>query len=214
SLLPRKFEVHNLWRSDGPYQLQAAEIVVNAVEQALAAAKQNWSEADHHFVEEPGGEVLLCCSSATSQRNVLAARRPACLVERRLDAVGDERESVSALERQRRARVVCEDENRMVIRWILSPPTPPRFFRIPGTGMSAEHVASHYRRADVGHRILDDLGAGVYCAAFHALHLTPDLERKHPLVEAHPTDAERILDALIGAGDEAVERHRDSETKF
>jgi hypothetical protein len=45
------------------------------------------------------------------------------------------------------------------------------------------------------------------------VHLADDGEGKGPLVEALAADAEGVLDALVGAGGETVEGHRDLETQ-
>ena len=80
--------------------------------------------------------------------------------------------------------------------------------------MAAEHVASHHRGSDVGERLLDDPRALVDLSAFEAMHRTKDRERNHPLVQTLAADPERVVDSLAGAGDEAVERHRDPETQL
>ncbi len=85
---------------------------------------------------------------------------------------------------------------------------------IPWSGVAAEHVAAHHRRADVGDRFLDDRGALVDLAAGEPVRRAPGGEREHPLVQAHAADPERVVDALLGSGDEAVERHRDPEAQL
>jgi hypothetical protein len=77
----------------------------------------------------------------------------------------------------------------------------------------AEHVAPHDGRADVGLRLVDDARALVLLAALEAVLLPPLPEREGPLVQAHAAEAERVLDALLGSGDEPVERDGDAEAK-
>src|SRR5688572_32390863 len=101
-----------------------------------------------------------------------------------------------------------EHEYRMVKRRVDAPPPVPWLLGIPGTRMAAEHVATHDGGADVRHRLFDDGRALVDDAAVHSLHLPPDSKRKYPLVQPHAADAERVLHALTGPGDETVERHR------
>ena len=67
---------------------------------------------------------------------------------------------------------------------------------------------------DVRERLLDDGRALVHLAALQALQRAPGRQREHPLVQAHAAHAERILHALVGAGDETVERHRDPEAQL
>ena len=80
--------------------------------------------------------------------------------------------------------------------------------------MPAEHVAAHDGGADVRHGLFDDARAVVRDSAVQPLGRPPDGERKHPLVQAHSADAKRILHALIGAGNKAIERYRNFQTKF
>ena len=46
-------------------------------------------------------------------------------------------------------------------------------------------------------------------AALHSVVPTPGLGGEGPLVQAHATLAQRVVEALVGPGDEAVERYRD-----
>ncbi len=128
-----------------------------------------------------------CCAAFAPPASdyVLAAGGPPRLFERRLDAVGDEREGRSAFERERLARVMREHEHRVMERRVGPPPAVPRLLGVPRAGVAAEHVAPHHGGADVGERLLDDPRAFVDLSAFEAVHRSPLRERKHPLVQAH-----------------------------
>src|SRR5687768_6572111 len=106
-----------------------------------------------------------------------------------------------------------EHEYRMVKGRVRSPPADPRIFFVPRAGIAAEHVAAHYRRANVGERLLDYRRALVDVATFEAVHFAPRFERKYPLVEAHASNPEWIVQALTGPGHESIECHRDVESK-
>ena len=147
------------------------------------------------------------------QRHFTSRGRTPRLIERRVDAVGDERERGAALAHERLARMMSQHEHRMVVRRVWSPPSIPRRHGVPRAGMPAEHVPPHDRGAEVGDRLLDHLRALVDLPALAAVHLPEDRERKHPFMHPHAADAERIVDALIRSGDEAVERHRDLEAQ-
>ena len=56
---------------------------------------------------------------------VLATCRGPRTLQRRVDALGDKVEDGPAFHFQRRPRVVRENENGRVIRWILTPPAAP-----------------------------------------------------------------------------------------
>ena len=88
----------------------------------------------------------------------------------------------------------------MVIGRVLAPVAGPRVRR-PRARATAEHVATHHRRADVLEPPLDDRRAGVDLAPLLPLHLAEHPERKEPLVELHPTDPERVLRTLRAGGE-------------
>ena len=62
----------------------------DAVEQRDAAAEEDGGEVDLQLVEQPGRERLLHDVRAAGHEHVLLARRRARLLDRGLDAVGDE----------------------------------------------------------------------------------------------------------------------------
>src|SRR5712692_11280128 len=94
-----------------------------------------------------------------------------------------------------------------MVGWLLTPPTPPHLR--PWAVATAKHLAAH----DVGADILDDfiehLRVGVAGAAGLPVLLAPAHRIEQPLVQAHPADADRVVEALVGPRDEAVERDRD-----
>src|SRR6185503_1023274 len=194
-----------------PLERELAQCVSDAVEHSCAAAEQDRSDAQIHCIDESRLEILIGDGSAAHELNVLVAGDSARLLESRFDSVRHEVERVAALEAQRLPRMVGDHEHGTMIGRILAPPPSPRISRLPRTRMTAEHVAAHDGGADVGVRISQELVAGIHFASWHPLHFAPVPEREHPLVKTLPTNAERVLDALIGAGDEAVDRHGNSE---
>src|SRR6185295_11323667 len=140
-------------------------------------------------------------------RDVLITGRRPGLLERGLDPVGHERERRAALHRQRLARVVGEHEHRSVVGRVIAPPARPRL--VPRPFAAAEHLAPHDVGADTFEDLVDDLGIGAALAAFQSLLLAPAGGLDRPLVQAHPTLSDRVVDALVGPGNEAVERYRD-----
>src|SRR6266404_318161 len=210
----RELEVRYVRGGDCPYELETMQVVTDAVEKPFAAAEERRHKAYYHLVDEVGGEVLLCRLRSAGEGYILTASRSARLLERRFDTVGDKGECGSAFKFERLALVTCEYEYRVMVWRIDSPPTLPRFFGVPGARMAAEHVASHHGGSNVGQRLLYDDGTFVDLATFEALHLPPRFERKHPLVQPHATDPERVVHALAGTGDKPVKRHRDSEAQL
>src|SRR6185369_9858678 len=91
---------------------------------------------------------------AAGDRHVRLARRRPGLRQRRVDAVGDERERGPALHGQRLARVGGQHEDRHVVRRVVAPPAGPRL--VPRAGAAAEHLAPHDVRAVSGHDLGED----------------------------------------------------------
>src|SRR5439155_17120070 len=212
-LAPCELEMRHLWRGDRPHELEPMQIIPDPIEQPLPAAEERRHEVDLHLVHEAGRQILLGGIRSAGERYDITVGRPPRLFERRLDALGDEREGRSAFELDWFARVMGEHEHGMMERRVDSPPAIPRLLGIPGTRVAAEHVAPHHGGPDVSERILDNARAFVDLAALKALHRAPDGEWKHPLVQRHTANPEGVVDALARTGNEAVERHRDLEAQ-
>ena len=107
-----------------PDRLQL-HIAVIDVEEARATTEENRNDVNLQFVDEAGGEILLRDVGSAAKRHILAIRCPPGLLERRLDAVGDEKECRASLHRQRFGREMGEHENRV---WYggLSPTNPSK----------------------------------------------------------------------------------------
>lgn len=140
--------MRHVGRGDGLDEIEAMQ-VVHPLEKPFTAAEENGDLVDEHFVHETGPEILLADLGAAGERDVLAPRRGACLLERRLDPVRHEVEGRVAFHRERRALVVREHENRVMEGRVLPPPAPPWLLGVPSAGLTAEHVVPHDRRTDV-----------------------------------------------------------------
>src|ERR1700730_5101292 len=95
-----------------------------------------------------------------------------------------------------------------------SPPSPPptrphQMPRPPPAAHGPEHVAAHHAGADVLERLLHDPRALVRLAALPTVCFAPSGQRSGPVMQPLPALAERVLLALIRAGDEPVQRDRD-----
>ena len=86
--------------------------------------------------------------------------------------------------------------------------------RVTNTRMAAEHIATHYRRTDVGKRLVDDLRARIDFAPFETMLCAPCFECERPLMQPHAADSERVFDALAGTGHKPVERHRNLQAQL
>src|SRR4051794_23914520 len=102
-----------------------------------------------------------------------------------------------------------EDEDGLVEGRIITPPALPGIVSPRPTLRGAELAAAHDLGADVGVCLREDLAVQVDLPALAPVGLAPGLQHEHPLVEVLSALAERILPALVGAGDVAVGRNRD-----
>src|SRR5712692_4882266 len=111
-------------------------------------------------------------------------------------------------------RVMGENEHGVMVGRVVAPPARPLLVA-PGTTVDrAEHVSAHHASPDVLARFLEYPCALVHLAARLAVGLAPGCQRNHPTVEPLAALAERVLLALVRAGDETVQRDRDMTPKF
>src|SRR4051794_23183611 len=116
-------------------------------------------------------------------------------------------EDGAALHLQRRARMVGQNEDRHMVRWIDAPPALPLIVR-PGSAHRPEHVAAHDPGAEILERAYREVVVDAGRPALSAQDVP--LERagwNEPLVQVFAAAAERLVTALIGAGAETVRRH-------
>src|SRR3954466_2390327 len=157
-------------------------------------------------VDEARLEILPHRRHTATDADVLEPGHPARAVERLVDAAGDEVERGAAAHHERFARVVRQHEHGHVIWRFVAPPALPLRVR-PAPADRPEHVAAHDPRADVleaalGHAVVD---AGLTLFA-RMLHRLPDARGEEPLHHLDAVHAEWILQTLVRAGAEAVER--------
>src|ERR1700738_1948116 len=91
----------------------------------FAAAEQNGRDRKVHLVDEAPLQILPDRRDTAADPHVAASLRRARTLERSLDALGDEVERGAALHRDGGARMVCQHEDRTVIRRGGGPPPPP-----------------------------------------------------------------------------------------
>src|SRR2546428_1276564 len=103
--------------------------------------------------------------------------------------------------------MMSQDKHRYVVGRLVPPPSLPGL--VPGPLTAAKHLAAHDVGADILDDVVENLGVdGARAAGFPVL-LPPAGGFEHPLVQAHPAFADRVLEALVGTGNEAIERDRD-----
>src|SRR5205823_4314656 len=109
-------------------------------------------------------------------------------------AVDDEIERRPARELDRLVLVVCEDEDRSVVRRLVAPPTAPVV--LPRPADRPEHVASHHVRAARAQQQVAGASVGVGQRLVEM-----------PVMQLDPATAERMLEALLRSCDKTVERN-------
>src|SRR6266508_376739 len=203
------FEVRDAGRLDGPDLLEPYLRVPEVAEDASTVAEQHWNNVELELVQQPRRQVLLNDVAAAQEQDVFAAGGLLCLVERGLDSVGDEVERGPALHLHGIARVMGDDEHGVVEGRLVAPPARPLLVAPGATTDRAEHVSAHHRGHDVLARLLEYPCALVHLAALLVVRLAPSRQRNDPIVEPLAALAERVLLALVRAGDETVHRDRD-----
>src|SRR6476619_4797238 len=116
-------------------------------------------------------------------------------------------EDGAAFHLQRRPRMVGQDEDRDMVRWIGAPPAFPLIVR-PGSAHRSEHVAAHAPGAEIRERTCREVV--VYAGHPAVSPLDVPLEGagwKQPLVQLFAAAAQRLITALVWAGAKAVGRH-------
>jgi hypothetical protein len=107
-----------------------------------------------------------------------------------------------------------EDEHGVVVGRVVAPPARPLLVAPGTTADRAEHVPAHQPGPDVLARFLDYPCARVPLAVLLVVGLAPGGQRDHPVVKPLAALAERVLLALVRAGDETVQRDRDMTPKL
>jgi hypothetical protein len=194
-----------------PGDLELGPPGAEVLEQPHAAAQEQGDHVYLELVEQPGPEVLLGDVRAAAHLHVPVAGRILGLLERRLDALGDEGEGGPSLLGHGLPRMVCEDEDRVVEGRVVPPPAVRVRVVLPRPLPAAEHPPPHHRGAGAAGRFLDELRVPAGLASREAVALAEGLEPECPLVEPLAALAERLIEGLVRPGDEAVQRHRDFE---
>src|SRR5918992_1399786 len=199
-------EVGDAGRLDGPDLLELHLRVPEVLEEASTVAEHHRNEVELKFVQQSRCQVLLSDLGAAPKHDVFAAGGLPCLFERGLDSVGDEVERGPSFHLHGITWVMGEDEHGVVVGRVVAPPARPLLVAPGATADRAEHVAAHHAGPDVLARFLDYPCALVRLAALLVVGLAPGSQRNHPVVEPLAALAERVLLALVRAGDETVQR--------
>ena len=195
---------------DMPLAVIAESVDIDAVQQVLAATEEDGRDGDVEVVDEAGLEILADCGCAAAEADVFAFRGVLCLLERGVDAVGDEVEGCAAFHAEGRAWVMGEDEDGGVVGGFFAPPAFPVFVG-PGAADGAEHVAAEDPGADVFEAFGGDVVVDAGFAALFTLLFFPGAGGEEPVEEFLASEAEGVLEGLGGAGAVAIEGDGEGE---
>ena len=98
---------------------------IEIAKDAFAAADEDGGEDEMHLVDEAGAQVLLDGGGASAEANIFAVGGGDGLLQRAVNAVGDEVEGGASFHSEGRARVVGENEDGHVVGRVVAPPTFP-----------------------------------------------------------------------------------------
>jgi len=178
---------------------------VDVTKQAFARPKQNWRDGDMELIDEADSQELLDGVGTAADSHIPAIRCLACLLEGRVDSVGDKVERRVALHPQRRPRMVRQHENRYMVRRVIAPPTFPLQVR-PKAPNRAEHVATQDPRTDILETACGELVIDPRRAALFAEDVVLErASRVEALMQFRPTLTERILEVLVRASSISIE---------
>ena len=178
-------------------------------------AEQHRDDVELQLVDQPGAPGTAGRASAPPpSRDVLAAGGLAGLRQRRLDAVGDEVEGGAALHLERLALVVGEDEDRHVEGRVLAPPAVARTSsQGPGPPPNMLRPMITAPMFSIASSTIGAAGVDLAAARCRAPRARPSSLNTHSCSRIPPSPSGFSL-ALVGAGDVAVDRHRDFEPQL
>src|SRR4051794_18500704 len=115
-----------------------------------------------------------------------------------MDAVRNEVKRRAAVHDDRRARMMRENIDRNVVRWIFAPPALPFVVR-PFASDRPKHVATENPCTDVLEPARAVLIVGSGGASLFAHHVLEGPGGKKPFMESLSAEAERVFDVLVGS---------------
>src|SRR5262249_24357067 len=151
------------------------------------------------LIDETCLQILADRRHAAANTHVAAVRGGACLLERGVDAFGDEVKFGAARHFEDWPRVLREHEHRCVIGRLIAPPALPTLIR-PRPPHRTEHVASYDPGPDALEALLGECVVDSALAALLAVHPAPRARREEPLHELGAPHTDGILQVLPRAG--------------
>ena len=98
---------------------------IEVAKDAFSAADEDGGGDEMHLVDEAGAQILLDGGGASAEANIFTVGGVDGLLERAVNAVGDEVEGGASFHNERLARMVGENEDGHVVGRVVAPPTFP-----------------------------------------------------------------------------------------
>ena len=181
------------------YALIAQRTNIDTVQQMLAGTKQDGRDGQVQLVDKSSAKILPDRGNAATQPDIAAARGIPRLPQRGVNTVGDEAKHSAALHHERRSRMMSQNEDRRVIRRLVTPPSFPAVIQ-PRASDGAEHVSTENPGADPGEPFRRDIVIYAFFAIFISVHPLPGSRVEEPIKQFRTADSKRILQILVGSG--------------
>jgi hypothetical protein len=166
--------------------------------------EQDRPDSQMQRVDQSAAEVLPNRRDAAANADVAAPGGSPRLIQRGVNAFGDEPKFRASGHWQGRPRVMGQYKHGCVVRRLVAPPAFPALIR-PGTPDRSEHVSSENPCADIGEGELGHFVVDAGLAVRVSVHPPPDARVEERLHQIGAVDAERILEILIRPGSVAVD---------
>jgi hypothetical protein len=180
---------------------------VYSFKEPFTGAKQDGRNGDVHLVNQALAETLLDDIDTATNANIPASGRVLRLRQGGSHALSDEVKGCSSFHDKRCAGVVGQHEHRNVIDRIFAPPAPPALVW-PRSANRPEHVPAKNPGPDIPKA---SSGKVLINARLSAIVTEQVLLKrsggKSPAMQRSSSHAERVVDILVRAGAETVERY-------
>src|SRR5579862_2002800 len=159
------------------------------------------------FIDQPLPKVLPDCGRSTSDSDILSAGGIAGSFKCDANPVSNEMKGRASLHYERRTRMIDEHENLGMVNRVLAPPSPPTLIR-PRTAHWPEHISAHNPGTNIVEAARGKVVVDPGLSALGAEQLS--LKRassERPSMKGFTADAQRVLQGLIRACAEAINRN-------
>src|ERR1700680_805859 len=161
------------------------------------------------LVNQAGTQILPNGGYPATDADVPLARCSGGLLQRGVDAFGDEAKLRATRHPERRPRVMRQHEDGCVIRRLGAPPALPAVVR-PRAAHRTEHVAPKNPGTDSGKALLRNFVVDPRLSILLAVHPAPCACLEEPVHQLRAPDAERMLQVLVGSGTVTIDGNREA----